>query len=285
MRQIHPKRVAVRLALLTALGAGILLLAGCATGYSFVQPDVAGGGGYYTSDGPYSGQGYYDDYGTGPYYSGTSGYGYYNGTWPYGGAYGYYGAGYGYGPQWMLNVGISNVWNFPGYWGPWYSTGFPLGGCYSWRCGSRHYRHGHHHHGSGSWRHDGTPTSPPDVAQTGQERGRDFAAGRERAMEVSAWRHDHMVRSPRQGLTGSFAGVPAIPARIAAPAARDSSFAGRRAGAMATPVAMPAARSFSGTPRAAPPADVARAAPARPAPAPVVRTPTRNSAAPATKVQ
>jgi hypothetical protein len=130
MRQIHQMLAAAKAARLTALGAGILLLAGCATGYSFVQPDVAGGGGYYTSEGPYSGQGYYDDYGTGPYYSGTGGYGYYNGTWPYDGAYGYYGPGYGYGPQWTFNVGISNVWNFRGYWGPWYTSGFPLAGCY-----------------------------------------------------------------------------------------------------------------------------------------------------------
>jgi hypothetical protein len=288
MRQIHQKQAAARVARLTALGAGILLLAGCATGYSFVQPDVAGSGGYYTSEGPYpySGQGYYDDYGTGPYYSGTSGYGYYNGTWPYDGAYGYYGPGYGYGPQWTFNVGISNVWNFPGYWGPWYTAGFPLGGCYSWRCGGRHYRHGHHHNGSGSWRHDDTSTSPPDVAQTGQDRGRDFAAGRERAMEMTAWRHDHMVRSPRQGPAGSFAGIPAYPARIAAPRPGQTSFAGRRAGAMAAPVAMPAPSSFSRAPRAAPRADVARGAtPVRSAPAPAVRAPTRSSAAPATKVQ
>ena len=63
-------------------GAGVLLLAGCATGYSFVQPDMAGSGSYYTGDGPYTGQGYYDYYATGPYYPGTSGWGYYNGTDP-----------------------------------------------------------------------------------------------------------------------------------------------------------------------------------------------------------
>src|SRR5690348_18474966 len=79
MRGTFSSKAWGRFARAVVLGAGALALAGCATGYAFVQPDVAGGGGYYTSDGPYSGQGYYDDYGTGPYYPGTSGYGYYNG--------------------------------------------------------------------------------------------------------------------------------------------------------------------------------------------------------------
>lgn len=154
-----------RFARAAVLGAGALVLAGCATGYAFVQPDVAGRGGYYTSDGPYSGQGYYDYYGTGPYYPGTSGYGYYNGNSPYSNPYGWYGGvhgGYGYWPSFTFNPGISSVWNFPGYWGPWYSTGW---GCGRWRCG--HHGRGHHHHdkpdsvASGSPRPVLTPDHPP----------------------------------------------------------------------------------------------------------------------------
>lgn len=72
-----------RAARLVVLSAGLGVMAGCVTGYAVVRPDAAGSGAYYTSDGPYSGQGYDDYYGTGPYYPGTSGYGYYSGTDPY----------------------------------------------------------------------------------------------------------------------------------------------------------------------------------------------------------
>ncbi|HKZ09688.1 MAG TPA: hypothetical protein VJL61_03160 [Rhodanobacteraceae bacterium] len=148
MRGTFSSRAWGCLARAAALGTGALALAGCATGYAFVQPDVAGGGGYYTSDAPYSGQGYYDYYGTGPYYPGTSGYGYYNGTSPYSNPFGWYGGygDYGYWPSFTFNLGISNVWNFPGYWGPWYSTGW---GCARWDCG----HHGRHHH------HDRNPVA------------------------------------------------------------------------------------------------------------------------------
>src|SRR5690348_9487751 len=241
MGKTRQNRAVARAARLIALGGGILLLAGCATGYSFVQPDVAGSGGYNTGESPYSGQGYYDYYGTGPYYSGTSGYGYYSGAWPYyGGACDPYGYG-GYGSGWMFGLGISNVWNFPGYWGPWYTTVFPSGGCYSWRCGSRHYLHDHHH--GHSWRHEDTSTNPPSVG--GATREHDLTAQRERNMEMNAWRHDHLVQAPRQGLTGSFAGVPARPAPMADPVRSQASFAGPRADVAAAPVAMPAPRSFS----------------------------------------
>jgi len=81
MRGTFSSKAWGRVARAVALGAGALVLAGCATGHAFVQPYVAGGGGYYTSDGPYSGQGYYG-------YPGTGGYGYYNGTWPYSYPYG-----------------------------------------------------------------------------------------------------------------------------------------------------------------------------------------------------
>ncbi|MGH8115215.1 MAG: hypothetical protein ACREPS_09225, partial [Rhodanobacteraceae bacterium] len=118
-----------RLLRTAALGASVLLLAGCATGYSFVQPEVAGSGGYYTNPEPYTGQGYYDVYGTGPYYPGTSGWGYYNGTWP-DSSIGWFAGMYGdYWSPFLFNVGFSNVWGFPGYWGPWYSVNIPIWGC------------------------------------------------------------------------------------------------------------------------------------------------------------
>lgn len=144
MRGTFSSRAWGSLARVVALGAGAWVLAGCATGYAFVQPDVAGGGGYYTSDGPYPGPGYGAYYGAGPYYPGTGGYGYYHGTYPYADPFGWYGGlygNYGYWPSFGFNLGISNGWNFPGYRGPWYSTGW---GCARWRCG--HDGRGRHHH-------------------------------------------------------------------------------------------------------------------------------------------
>lgn len=285
MRETTPTRTGARMALVAAMGAGILLLAGCATGYSFVQPGVAGSGGYYTSE-PYSGQGYYD-YGTGPY-AGTSVYGYYDGTWPYGGAYGYYGPGYyGYGPQWSFNVGISNVWNFPGYWGPWYSTGFPLGGCLSWSCGGHLYRHGHRRdwhghrrdHDSRNWRHGDPSSRPWNTASTTPRR--DAAEYRERAREISAWQHDHYVRSPRW--QGRYAGAPAYPARIAAPASGPAAFTGVRSMPVAAPAGMPTPTSFSRVPQAAPAPNIGRAMPA--APAPSVQPAARTNTAPGIKIR
>ncbi|MGH8184700.1 MAG: hypothetical protein ACREPH_13665 [Rhodanobacteraceae bacterium] len=134
-----------RLARYAAAVAGAMALAGCATGYAYVQPN-AGSGGYYTSDNAYTGQGYYDYYGTGPYYPGTSGWGYYNGSSPYAGAFGWFDSDYyDFGFPFFFNLGFSNVWDFPGYWGPWYSLNCPIWGCWD-GCWRRH-RHGH-------WRHD-----------------------------------------------------------------------------------------------------------------------------------
>lgn len=113
-----------------------LLLAGCATGYRYVQPN-AGSGGYYTSSSVYSGAGYYDDYDTGPYFAGTSGWGYYNGSLPDAWVFGGYGAygGWGYWPGINAGFGVSGIWNFPGYWGPWYSGSPPIWlGCHHRRC-------------------------------------------------------------------------------------------------------------------------------------------------------
>ncbi|HEY8229093.1 MAG TPA: hypothetical protein VIG31_01450, partial [Rhodanobacteraceae bacterium] len=107
------------------LAAGVLALAGCATGYSFVQPatDV---GGYYTGVGAYPAPGYY-------YADGV-------------GAYDPYGEGFGcgtlYGSSFAFGLGLGSVcgWSCGGYYGgwPWYYGG---AGYY----GRRH--HGHHHHG------------------------------------------------------------------------------------------------------------------------------------------
>lgn len=105
---------------LLALGAGLLLLAGCVTPYSYVQGGY--GGGYYTSDGPASGY----------YYAAPAGYGYYGG-----------GYGYAYGPPVGLTIGISNGW--PGYYG--------YGG-YGYRHGY-HGSGGHWNHQSGGGYHHG----------------------------------------------------------------------------------------------------------------------------------
>lgn len=126
-----------------AVLAGTLVLAACAMGYSYVQPEAAGSGNYYTSDAPYTGQGYYDYYGTGPYYPGTSGWGYYNGTAPYAGSFGWFDGNFDdFGTPIFFNLGISDVWGFPGYWGPWYSIDFPLWGCWN-GCWRHHHRHDH----------------------------------------------------------------------------------------------------------------------------------------------
>ena len=283
MRRIGETRAAVRSARLAVLGAGVLLLAGCATGYSFVQPEVAGSGGYYTGAGPYSGQGYYDDYGTGPYYPGTSGYGYYNGTRPYSSAYGYYGPGYGYGydygSQWMFNVGISDVWNYPGYWGPWYTTGYSSWGCGSRHCGGYHHGHNHHHdHDSGSWQHDDASSRPVDAPDTAQNTRPDFNLGRERAMEATAWRHDHYVRSPRQSTSPNFGAIPAMPAYAGGQVPHATSFGSRDARPAGAPVRMAAPQAGNPAPRAAPQPSFRPAMPMRPTPPASSRTGTSTGA-------
>lgn len=141
-----------RLLRITASCIGAIALAGCAIGYVYVQPGAGNSGGYYTGDAAYSGQGYYDDYGTGPYFPGTDGYGYYNGGYAYSGAfgpwggYGYFGS-YPYVPRLTFNIGISNVWNFPGYGGSWYSTVIPVWGCRHRGCDRHGWRNQRRQHG------------------------------------------------------------------------------------------------------------------------------------------
>ncbi|MES2404059.1 MAG: hypothetical protein V4567_06945 [Pseudomonadota bacterium] len=107
------------------LAAGVFALAGCATGYSLVQPDAGGAGSYYTGAIAYPTAGYYED-GLGAFDS-------------YAMAFGY---GNLYGPSFTFGLGLGSTcgWNCEGYYGgwPWYygSIGY---------YGRRH--HGHHHHG------------------------------------------------------------------------------------------------------------------------------------------
>lgn len=134
MRAINRTTPWVRRTRLAALAVFALSLVACATGYSYVKPAGDGSGGYYTSSGPYTGEGYYDTFGTGPYYAGTSGWGYYNGSAPYIG----WDVGFGGWSYWPgMGFGVSGVWNFPGYWGPWYG-GYPR---IWWGCRHRHCRH------------------------------------------------------------------------------------------------------------------------------------------------
>jgi hypothetical protein len=208
-----------RHARLAWLAVGALLLTGCATGYRYVQPTASGSGGYYTSSGPYSGTGYYDDYGTGPYYAGTSGWGYYNGSPPYAWTYGYGGyGGWGYWPGYWtggywggagFGFGVSSVWNFPGYWGPWY-TSYPP---FWWGCHHRHCRNYRTNPGGAEHAQylgvmslrPSLPSSrtPSPQAARSVALPRDFGArGADHWMrERTAFDHERFVRAPvaRQG--------------------------------------------------------------------------------------
>lgn len=299
MRGMNRRQGWTRLARGAALGAGVLLLAGCATGYSFVQPDVAGSGGYYTSEGPYSSRGYYDDYGTGPYYSGTSGWGYYNGSYPYSSRYGYYGGNYGYGSPWIFNLGISNVWNFPGYWGPWYTLGYPSWGCYARRCGN----HRHHHHKDGdkhghgpdrgdhvAWKPGLNPGHPPRSAPgTPPVQIRSLPATRlpqadfanRRPADASAFRHDRFVQAPRQQVGGRAIGVPARLEAMETRAPAPRAFVNRPTGPRARVAAMPSAARTA--PRVMPRPTFRSVAPARAAP--VASPPPRHGVSRKVKVQ
>ncbi|MGH8126195.1 MAG: hypothetical protein ACREPK_10165 [Rhodanobacteraceae bacterium] len=284
-------------------------------GYVYVQPDAANGGGYYTGDLTYSGQGYYDYYGTGPYYPGTSGYGYYNGTYPYYGAFGWEGGyagdygylgGYPYVSRFTFNIGISNVWNFPGYWGPWYSTVIPIWRCrhrgctrYGWR-GQRHQhgQGGQHHAGDQRWPRQGTAT-PNEAMATGT-----LALNPQVQAEIARTRRlvkplptllppgqygygyrrasTSFVRddTARMSVRTRTAATPARPAYFAHPL--NPAVANQRARMVRNPVSGP--RDFSAYPRrsyrAPVPKFVNRAALTRDAPAPVYHG-SRSSARPA----
>lgn len=234
---------------LAALCACALSLAGCATGYSFVQPDMAGSGGYYTSSEPYAGQGYYDDYGTGPYYPGTSGWGYYNGSWSYPGPFGWYG-GYAGGSWFTFGFSLGGTWGFPGYWGPWYSGG------YGWRCNApgctqwRQHRHDGHTDSPQPWLQPDHPPVPPQVVHgAGSARpvavpGTPLFQGSPRGLPARL--PDAFVRAPiRRAVETGFHRVPAHPAYLP-PWPREPVFANRRP--MFTLPAMPRVPHHSAQP-------------------------------------
>lgn len=134
MRRMFRSKAWGRLASVAALVAGVLALAGCATGYAFVQPGTADSGGYYTSDGPYPGQGYGN--GISPYYLGPGDFGYYD--------FGGFGYDTVYGPSFTFGLGFGSAcgWTCAGFYGgwPWYYPGFGYPYALGW------YRTGHGHH-------------------------------------------------------------------------------------------------------------------------------------------
>lgn len=234
-----------RLARISLLVAGVLALAGCAGGYSFVQPGASGSGDYYTSDGPYPAPAYYYDGGIGAYD-------------PYSAGFGYGGL---YGSSFAFGLGLGSVcgWSCAGYYGewPWYYSG---AGYY----GRRHH-HGHHHRGdpvataptSRPWLLPDHPRVPPRYATRGAtppiavpERPMESLASGRR-LESASFAPRGIERMPQP------AGIPDRPAyatpqppafaerpiRMAAP--RD--FA-RPAAPVAVPVAPAASRGSHATP-------------------------------------
>ncbi|TAN05681.1 MAG: hypothetical protein EPN38_11020 [Rhodanobacteraceae bacterium] len=114
---------------LAALAAGVMGLAGCMAGYSYVQPGIAGAGGYYSGDAAYPT--YYPTY--------------------------YGGDGYAYGaPYTSLSLSIGSGWG-PGYYGG-YGYGYAYPGYYRGRSGHNwHGGYGNHggYHGGHAWRPTG----------------------------------------------------------------------------------------------------------------------------------
>lgn len=275
---------------IAALGTGALLLAGCATGYSFVQPDVTGSGSYYTGDGPYAGQYYGGAYGGGLYADPFGWYG------PY------------YGSSISFSIGFGGGWGWPYYSGfyggafggwPWYAGyGYPIYGYggYGWH--RYHHRHtrtdGHHLHG---WRDPvakGTPHRPwrgPDhpriprrddserVAAPAAPMA-DFAERRRLPSADFAPRGPARVRIPRPADAG-FAEARARPVYVT-PTPREPAFAPQSIGGMRGMSSMQSMPHNAGAMpqpafRAAPMHSPAPAAPAAPAarsgnaPAPRIR--------------
>lgn len=246
---------------IAALGAAAMLLAGCATGYTFVQPDAVGGG-YYTGTGTYASPGYYydDAYDAGVGYPGYAGFGYE----PY-----YYGSSISFG------LGFGNVcgWGCGSFYGGWpwyYGAGYPNWG---------YYRHGHHRHHHGDhdpvaggasprpWRHPDNPRVPPLMS-----------GGRTPPIAVP--------ERPREG----FANRRPLESAGFAPHAFARPGATRPMGMPARPVSMaPRTPEFSAPPiRMTPirPAPAHNFAPARPAFAPPPPpAPVSNSRTPATRIR
>jgi hypothetical protein len=146
---------------IAVLGVAALLLAGCATGYTFVQPDAVGGG-YYTGSSTYASPGYYydDAYGANAWFPGYAGFGY----GPY------------YGSSISFGLGLGNPcgWGCGSYYGgwPWYygGVGYPYWGYYRRNHHRRH--HGGHDPVAGDtsprpWRHPDQPRVPSIVSNGG----------------------------------------------------------------------------------------------------------------------
>lgn len=239
---------------IAALGAGVLALAGCATGYAFVQPDAAGSGGYYTSDGSYPG--YYGD--SGPYFPGPYDSGYYD--------FGGFGYDTVYGPSFTFGLGFGNVcgWTCAGLYGgwPWYAGGFgypyPWGWYRTGRNRHHHHRDGHDPVASGpaphSWPGPGRPPiyprarrgSPPAVAMPARPM-EDFA--HRRPLDSASFAPHDFVRVPiqRPGTEPHPTGMPA-PAYV--PSLPEAPVFGRgQIESRAVPMAAP--RAFSAPPSAA----------------------------------
>lgn len=240
MRKTNRSEAWDRLARIVAVVAGALALAGCAAGYSFVQPGTGGAGSYYTSDGLYPAPGYYYADAIGAYD-------------PYGEGFGY---GSLYGSSFTFGLGLGSFcgWSCGGYYGgwPWYYGG---AGYY----GRRH--HGHHHHGdpvaaspaSRPWLHPDHPRVPPSHLASDAPPP---IAVPERPMESLASRRtlESASFAPRgASRIGQPAATPDRPGYFMAP--RPPAFVDRPIGA-ATPhdFARPAAPAAAPTRTAPPPA-------------------------------
>lgn len=270
---------------LGALAAAVMAMAGCATGYSFVQPNVTGSGGYYTGEGPYASTGYYGGVYASPF-------GWYGGYGPY-----------GYGSSISFSLGFGNAW-------PWYggfyggAFGFPyytgiaypfpfygFGGYRRFRHG--YYHHGHHHgghyyHGGHDWtgmtgRHGWTNTHAWPGRRFARDRG---APGHPISVpDVAAFAPQDFVHAParvprNRGVMGMAPRRPVDPPRV-----NDDAFAARRMMRMPSAVAIPRefpARSAPAFRSAMPDMSMPRAMPQsfRAMPQPVVRAAPMHFAAP-----
>ena len=242
---------------IAGLGAAALLLAGCATGYTFVQPDAVGGG-YYTGTSVYASPGYYydDAYGADAWFPGYGGFGYNP----------YYGSSISFG----LGFGSVCGWGCGNYYGGWpwyYGAGYPNWGYY------RHHRHHHGGHdpvagnpGPRPWRQPDNPRVPPNM-------------GNDRTPPIA------VPDRPRE----AFANRRPLDSAGFAPHEFARMGATRPMGMPARPVSMtPRAPAFSEQPvRMAPIRSIPthNFAPARPALAPPPPAPIRDSRTPATRIR
>jgi hypothetical protein len=142
---------------LAVLAAGVMGLSGCMAGYSYVQPGIAGAGGYYTGDAAYPA--YYD------------------------------GGGYAYGSPYSLSVSIGNGWG-PGYYGG-YGYGYAYPSYYRGQRGNWHGGHDHHagHQGGGhNWRpsQSGSAPQPSSFAPASRAYARPAPSAQQPANQPSA---------------------------------------------------------------------------------------------------